>query len=61
MMLKQVCNKGKGEKEIQETIAKLEVCTKSSKLLVMASSIFFVYAYMEFIPWYVWLSLSFLF
>jgi hypothetical protein len=46
------------EREIQETIAKLEVCTKSSKSLVMASSIFSAYAYVEFIPWYAWLSLA---
>ena len=54
------CNKNKRE-EIQETLVKLEVCTKSSKSLVMASSILSAYAYVEFIPWYAWLSLSSLF
>jgi hypothetical protein len=50
MMLKQVVQQRQVEKEIQETIVKLEVYIKSSKSLVMASSILSAYAYMEFIP-----------
>jgi len=55
-------NEGKGKKKIQKMIAKLEVCTESSKLLVMTSYIFSDYAYvMESIPQYISLSLNSLF
>jgi hypothetical protein len=55
------CSEDKGKKKIQETITVLEVCTKLSKSYIMASSILSAYTYVEFIPWYVWLSLKSLF
>jgi hypothetical protein len=42
----------KEKKENQEVTVKLEVCTKSPKLLVMASSILSAHVYEEFIPRY---------
>jgi hypothetical protein len=53
--------KEKERRRFKKHIAKLEVYTKPSKLLVMASSIFYAYIYVMFISKYAWLSLSFSF
>jgi hypothetical protein len=53
--------KEKERRRFKKHIAKLEVYTKPSKLLVMASSIFYAYIYVIFISKYAWLSLSFSF